>query len=212
LDEPPPTDILHVAAEAAEALVALADVPLALFGHSMGAPIALETARLLEAGGVPVTHLFASGSRDADETSEHEEEETPEEAIAKLISLGGTEAEFALDPDFQELVLPYVLADSRMFRAYRMAPLPLLRCPVTTIIGDIDAAADRRPWSALTDAGHVEHVVRGDHFYLRERPPYGLLRRSLTGDGGLTLPRVPGHARDPRPASDVDIVLGGDRT
>jgi len=70
-----------------------------------------------------------------------------------------------------------VLGDARMFhdhaRTFRMEPV--LRCPVTTVVGDEDLHADRRPWRRLTNGGFREQVVAGDHFYLRERPPYGLL-------------------------------------
>ena len=179
LAEPPPTDLLHVAEETAEALVPLADRPLVLFGHSMGAAIALEAARLLEGDRLPVAHLFASGSRDAPVLVHDQEEETREDAIARLISLGGTDAEMAMDPDFQELVLPYLLADGRMFRSYRMSSGPRLQCSVNTIVGDVDADADQRPWSELTEGQVVEHVVPGDHFYLLANPPYALLREHL---------------------------------
>ncbi len=50
--------------------------------------------------------------------------------------MGGTDAEMAADPIFQEVVLPYLIADGRMFHRYEMAAEPLLTCPVTTIVGD----------------------------------------------------------------------------
>lgn len=50
LDEEPPHDLVRLAADIAEALEPLADLPLAFFGHSLGAPIALETARAAAPG------------------------------------------------------------------------------------------------------------------------------------------------------------------
>jgi surfactin synthase thioesterase subunit len=47
----------HVVAD----LAPLLDRPLALFGHSMGAFIAYEAARLLDEQGTPPAHLFVSG-------------------------------------------------------------------------------------------------------------------------------------------------------
>jgi len=181
IDEPAPDDLVRLAGDIAGAVAPLA--PLALFGHSLGAAVALETARALDAGGVAVTHLFASGSRtgplpapDPDPPSAGDPA-----TVARLIELGGTDPALAADPSFQELVLPYVLGDSRMFHAYAGAyrPEPVLRCPVTTIVGDADPNADRRPWRQLTTGGFREQVVAGDHFYLRARPPYGLLLDSL---------------------------------
>ncbi|MEU7935782.1 thioesterase II family protein [Microbispora bryophytorum] len=188
IQEPVPTDLVRLARDVADVLESFGDRPLALFGHSMGAVVALETARALEARGVRVTHLFASGSREGDCPPPVADEDFPEDfpgddaaTIARLIELGGTDPELAADPDFQELVLPYIRGDSRMFHAYEFRPLPTLRCPVTTIVGDADGDADRRPWSMLTEGGFREHVVPGDHFYLMDAPPYALIAEVLDG-------------------------------
>jgi surfactin synthase thioesterase subunit len=181
--EPVPTDLRQLAHSVADAAAALADRPLALFGHSMGAPIALETAAVLEARGIDPVHLFASGSRDAPyppaEEWEHPDEEDDTAVVERLLTLGGTDPELAADPEFQELVLPYVRADGRMFHAYVPRPGLAVRCPVTTITGDADADADCRPWNELTLGGVRAQGVRGDHFYLVENPPYALIQESL---------------------------------
>ncbi|MFY1653612.1 thioesterase II family protein [Solwaraspora sp. WMMB762] len=182
IDEPAPDDLVQLAARIAAAVRPLAGSPLVFFGHSMGAAVALETARHLETDGVPVAHLFASGSRNAplpepEELTEEEPDDDPT-TIARLISLGGTDPEVAADPFFQELVLPYIRSDGRMFHAYVRAfrVEPLLRCPVTTIVGREDVDADCRPWPELTRGPFHEEVVAGDHFYLTSDPPFGLLR------------------------------------
>ncbi|RKN44893.1 thioesterase II family protein [Streptomyces hoynatensis] len=182
IDEPPPTDLRALARDIAGALAPLGARRLVLFGHSMGAAVALEAALALESGGVPVTHLFASGSRDAPLPEPGPEPEAPpddEALIRSLVALGGTDAEPAADPLFRELVLPYVRADTEMFHSYDGRVGSPLRCPVTAIAGDRDEDADRRPWSALTRGGFAQHVVPGGHFYLRARPPFALVRTSL---------------------------------
>ncbi|MFF3222390.1 thioesterase II family protein [Nocardia suismassiliense] len=179
--EPSPTDLQHLGADIAEALVSLSDRPMALFGHSMGAVVALETARHLEEQGISVAHLFASGSRNAPlpDSAADQAEEDPDMLSQRLIDLGGTNAELVADPFFQELVLPYILGDARMFHSYSNRALPLLRCPVTTIFGDADADSDRRPWPELTEGTFCEQLVSGDHFYLTPNPPFDLIRTSL---------------------------------
>ncbi|MGW8784036.1 thioesterase II family protein [Streptomyces sp. NPDC055796] len=185
LAEPPASDLRELARAVADAVAPLADRPLALFGHSMGAPIALEAAAALEARGINPVHLFASGSRDApypspEDWADPDEEDDPA-VVERLLTLGGTDPELAADPEFQELVLPYVRADARMFHTYAPAPGsgPGLRCPVTTITGDADADADCRPWSELTTGGVREQAVEGDHFYLVAQPPHALIRDTL---------------------------------
>jgi pyochelin biosynthetic protein PchC len=187
ITEEPCADLRALSHEIADALQALSDRPLALFGHSMGAPVALETARLLQARGVAVSHLFASGSRDGDCVPldpRTVDEADPVDLIARLVALGGTDPSLAADRDFQELVLPYVLGDTRMFHSYVMEPAPVLRCPVTTIVGDADPDADQRPWHRLTRAVFREHVVSGDHFYLIPNPPVSLVEEALSAAAG----------------------------
>ncbi|MFJ8214485.1 thioesterase II family protein [Streptomyces sp. NPDC096033] len=183
LHEPVPTDLREIARAVADAAASLADRPLALFGHSMGAPLALETAAALEARGIFPVHLFASGSRDAaypsaEDRADPDEDDDPA-VIERLLTLGGTDPELAADPEFQELVLPYVRADAAMFHAYTPGSAPSVRCPVTTLTGDADADADCRPWSRLTTGGVREQAVPGDHFYLVAAPPHALIRDTL---------------------------------
>ncbi|MEU6145654.1 alpha/beta fold hydrolase [Streptomyces sp. NPDC047081] len=181
-DDPLAEDLVEMAREIAAAIEPLADRPLALFGHSMGAAVALETARALEAADVSLAHLFASGSRNGPlPGSLPPPSEDPAELMQQLVRLGGTDPELAEDPDFQELVLPYALGDGKLFHAYRMSSEPLLRCPVTCVVGDADANADIRPWAEIAPSGFAERTVAGDHFYLSESPPDEILVAALAG-------------------------------
>ncbi|MFI5860013.1 thioesterase II family protein [Streptomyces sp. NPDC051546] len=188
--EPPSTDLRGLAHEIAEAVAELADRPVALFGHSMGAPVALETAAALEARGIDPVRLFASGSRNAPYPRSGEGEGSADDAadvddtddaavIEHLLTLGGTDPELAADPEFQELVLPYVRADGHAFRTYVPRPDLSVRCPVTTVNGDADEDADLRPWAELSRGGLLEHELPGDHFYLVPAPPHALIRQAL---------------------------------
>ena len=94
--------------------------PVALFGHSMGAPVALEVARVLQRAGRPAVHLFASGSRDgALPPPSSPPSEDPDVVVAQLVALGGTDPDLADDPAFRELVVPYVVGDTRLLHGYR---------------------------------------------------------------------------------------------
>ncbi|MCJ0874942.1 thioesterase II family protein [Streptomyces sp. AP-93] len=183
-DDPLAEDLVEMAREIADAIAPLADKPLALFGHSLGAAVALETARALEAAGIPVVHLFASGSRNGPLPGPlPPPSEDPAELVEQLIRLGGTDPELAKDPDFQDLVLPYTLGDGKLFHAYRMSEEPQLCCPVTCVVGDADDDADIRPWAKIAPEGFVEHIVAGDHFYLSESPPDEIIAATLGGHG-----------------------------
>ncbi|WAZ27319.1 thioesterase domain-containing protein [Streptomyces cinnabarinus] len=65
IDERSPTDLHHLAFEIADTFDPSDERPKALFGHGMGALVALEAARVFQAGGTRLAHLFASGTRNA---------------------------------------------------------------------------------------------------------------------------------------------------
>lgn len=181
IDEDLATDLPALAAEIANAIADGDDRPVALFGHSMGAAIALQTARSLEDTGFDVLHLFASGSRNGPTpliTSPPSE--NPDYVMRELIDMGGMDPAISGDPVFQELILPYVISDSQLFYSYTMDPTLSIKCPVTTIVGDNDAHADIRPWESLTSGTFQEIIVSGDHFYLIDAPPSHKLLSVLT--------------------------------
>ncbi|MFJ8591193.1 thioesterase II family protein [Streptomyces sp. NPDC093598] len=185
--EPLPTGLPGLAADIAEAVRPLLDRPVAFLGHSMGAVVAYETARLLEAQGHRIGHLFASGARapHLPHPEGPDAAELDDDAVADaLVALGGTDAELLADPEVRELVLPYVCGDYRMFDAYVHRPGPALRCDVTAIAGDGDPLVpeDRAAaWAALTEGRFTHHTVPGDHFYLVPHPPFALVAALAPG-------------------------------
>ncbi|MEV4118530.1 alpha/beta fold hydrolase [Micromonospora sp. NPDC049645] len=175
--EPPETSMPRVARRVAQAIRQTVDPGgrLILLGHSLGAPVALETARVLAALGTEVDWLIASGSRPGPHEPTERRAWLPEqsdaEVLAGLRDMGGTDPEALADPEFVSLVTPYVKADSVLYHSYVMELTPTLRCPITTIAGREDVHADVRPWPRLTTGRHTHVPVAGGHFYLVDRPP-----------------------------------------
>lgn len=167
------SDAHRLARLAAGAMAPLLDRPFALFGHSMGAVLAYETARLLAERGHPPVHLFASGARPPHDRGEpeHVADRDDEGVIEALRELGGSDAEVLADPEMRELILPYVRNDFRLVDGYVRRSGPPLPVPVTALVGTADPHVTEEQaagWEAATDAAFTLKVLPGGHFYLVE--------------------------------------------
>ncbi|MEU3916695.1 alpha/beta fold hydrolase [Streptomyces sp. NPDC029004] len=172
IGEPPVPDARAVAAEVSDALRALDDSrPVALFGHSMGAIIAYETALALT--DVDLSALFVS-SRRAPATvtplTGPVPPRTEDEILSHLRALGGTPMSLFDDQAIRDLYLPVFRADYRLVDTYAPGPdRHLFTLPVTALWGTKDPTADGTlmgPWHETTTGRFRYHAFDGGHFYL----------------------------------------------
>ncbi len=149
-------------------------VPLALFGHSMGARISFELACRL---GPRVRHLFASGSAAPEMAprlggtpgGKTISQLTDEEFRLRLRGLGGTPREILDDDELMARAMPVVRADFVLVERYRAAPHAQVTAPITALRGASDAMvepADAERWQLRTSAAFRLIEVPGGHFFL----------------------------------------------
>jgi surfactin synthase thioesterase subunit len=168
--EEPLTSIRDFAAHAFEALRPWADLPLVFFGHSMGATIAFEVARLFDEADTCLQGLFVSGRRAPTTYRDERVHLLPDDGIvAEIMKLDGTDSALLDDVEILRMILPAVKNDYRAIETYAYQPSRALRCPIMAMVGDDDPRAtldEVRAWREHTSGPFELEVFTGGHFYL----------------------------------------------
>lgn len=170
--EPPFTEMEPLVKAILRELRSYLDMPFAFFGHSMGAIISFELARLLrrEHAALPV-HLFVSG-RSAPQVSKPRTSTYGlgnAEFIEELLRLKGTPPEVLNHPDLMQVVMPLLRADFELIETYTYTYEPPLSIPLAAFGGLADLENSRESlagWRAQTTAEFSLRMLPGDHFYL----------------------------------------------
>jgi medium-chain acyl-[acyl-carrier-protein] hydrolase len=178
LREPPMTRLTELVDAAREAVRPLLDLPLALFGHSMGALTAFEVARLLERNeGVSPVHLFVSGRRAPHlPTTESPVSHLPNDLfIAEMRRrYGGIPDTLLREKELMDLFLPGLRADTGALEDYRFEAGDPLRCPIDAYGGRTDGSVTEEGLAAWTDHTSDSFRMRffpGGHFFINEARP-----------------------------------------
>jgi surfactin synthase thioesterase subunit len=178
LGEPAIGDMDALADRIAEEVLTQAPIErLSLFGHSMGATVAFETARRLESKGLPLTTLFVSG-RPAPSFVETGRLHlgSDDELIGDLERLAADPAPIQVlrtEPALAELVLPAVRSDYQAVETYTYREGPALACDIAALVSSEDPTvtpAQAEHWRGYSSAGFELTVFPGGHFYLDDQP------------------------------------------
>lgn len=148
--------------------------PFALFGHSMGALLAFETARALRRFDLSPVHLLVSG-RTAPAAHGWRERlsDLPDAAFLEVIgSMNGLPQELIDNAEWLELFLPIIRADFALCEDYRYQSGHPLNCPISVLAGRGDASVPvplLEGWAAETHAHCQTRLFAGGHFFLFEQ-------------------------------------------
>ena len=148
------------------------DKPFAFFGHSMGALVSFELARLLHKEyKCSPSHLFVSGRR----APQVPDPDPPihtlpnSEFLQELRRLNGTPEAVLQNDELMQLLLPTLRADFAVLETYVYTPQPLLDYPITAFGGlqDPEVCCEvLEAWRDQTRAAFSLHKFPGDHFFL----------------------------------------------
>ncbi|MEU8877891.1 alpha/beta fold hydrolase [Streptomyces javensis] len=149
---------------------------VALFGHSMGAAVAFELARLLEREESTAPRvLFVSGRRAPSLGTDRGARLLDDEGlVAELQGLEGTDARILEEPELLQLLLPSVRADYIASETYAPGPGTMVRCDVVALAGDEDAHVEVEEvagWRNHTKGTFELRIFDGGHFFLADHEP-----------------------------------------
>lgn len=146
--------------------------PLRLFGHSMGAIVAFEFARIAESRAATVQRLWVSAGPAPSAIAGMPELPISDDGLlAELADLGGTDPELLADQEIAELLTTAVRADYQALNRYNCAPSARVRADICVLGARddhrVDAAA-LQLWEEHTSGAFELSLYDGGHFYLNE--------------------------------------------
>jgi medium-chain acyl-[acyl-carrier-protein] hydrolase len=149
------------------------DLPFAFFGHSMGAIIAYEMARLLLQEGTSPMWMFLSGRGAPKFAHDKPLRHTlpNEQFINKVQELEGIPQQILRFPGMMDLIVPILRADFELCENYRYREGPLLTCPISALGGTSDPEVTRDQllgWKNQTRGFFHLRLFPGGHFFLQE--------------------------------------------
>jgi surfactin synthase thioesterase subunit len=172
LGEPAPETVHDLVLGLFEAGPWSAAAPLRLFGHSMGAVVAFEFARIAESRDAMVRRLWVSAGPAPSAVAGMPELPTSEDGLlADIADLGGTDPDLLADEELAELITTAVRADYQAINRYDCAPGVRIHADICVLGARddhrVDAAA-LRLWEGHTAGAFELYLYDGGHFYLNE--------------------------------------------
>ncbi len=147
--------------------------PTALFGHSMGAIMAFELARCIQARGRgALQHLFVSGRAwPGNSTSDDQDINMLDDAglLEGMESRYGSLPPSMAHPDIRKMVTTTLRSDLRLLGSYQYRPGPALNCPLTVLTGEADPTTcdgQAAAWGVESCSIFTALAFPGGHFFL----------------------------------------------
>ncbi len=172
LSDPAPDTVYHLALGLFEAGPWRRVAPLRLFGHSMGAVVAFEFARIAQFHDAAVQRLWVSAGPAPCTVSGMPVLPTSDDGmLADIADLGGTDPALLADEEFAELLTTAMRADYQAINRYDCAPGVRIRADIHVLGAREDHRVDAealRLWENHTAGAFELSLYDGGHFYLNE--------------------------------------------
>lgn len=144
--------------------------PWGLFGHSLGAVLAMLSCDSDTLRGNPPEWIILSGRAapgvSASSTVRHQ---LSRDALLKdLINMGGLQPELLDHPELIDLIVPIMRADFRAIETFDFATVPKLSVPLMVLGGTTDCISEDQliVWQYFTTSICTVNMVQGGHFFI----------------------------------------------
>ncbi|MGB3464535.1 MAG: alpha/beta fold hydrolase [Cyclobacteriaceae bacterium] len=147
--------------------------PYVIFGHSMGACLALTITKKMEQMNDAPSRLIVAGNAgpgtgDTKKRSGYSDEAMKEE----LLSLGGVPKEVLENEDLFNFFSPVMRADFKVVEDFESSDMDFkVRTPIIALMGDIEETVEEiENWKNFTIGMFKTRLLPGNHFFINDHP------------------------------------------
>ncbi|WP_326786381.1 thioesterase II family protein [Streptomyces sp. NBC_00151] len=175
LAEPPVTTMEAILGPLCEEAATLTDLPLVVFGHSMGATLGAELCRTMrrELGGAPQMLIAAACEAPrAVPRKDYAPWLTEQGTLDFLFRMGGTPDELLANDEYLRMLLPVLRADLTVLAGPRPEDDRPLGCPVRVYLGERDSGVKPEraaEWRAESNGDYAVRTFTAGHFFVQEQ-------------------------------------------
>ena len=143
-----------------------------LYGHSMGAFLDIQVARMLENVNFFPAHVFVSGNAGPGASAATQRfllERS--DFVEELRKMGGVPAELFENDELLDYFLPMVRADFQIAEQNTVAHDCVVQAPIYAMMGSgEEQVASIANWGRFTGGGFQYSVLTGGHFFIYDHP------------------------------------------
>lgn len=139
-----------------------------IYGHSMGALLALKAANMLEKNGCPPLCLIVSGNPGPKIQEEKKRYSlNDKEFIVEVEKLGGLSAEVMASQELLDFFVPILKADFEISEENNLNNESIVGIPVYSVMGDSEKHNEHiANWSNYTTSDFNFEKLPGNHFFI----------------------------------------------
>ncbi|UWY30353.1 thioesterase domain-containing protein [Flavobacterium sp. TR2] len=142
--------------------------PFMIYGHSLGATLALGVTDLLEKNNTPPQCLIVSGNPGPGVVTERKRSDLDRaDFISMLKELGGLTEELLQSEELLDFVLPILRADFKIVEGDTFVENTIVKAPIIAVMGDLEKyAGSISNWKTHTLSEFNSYILNGNHFFI----------------------------------------------